>query len=324
VRRLTALVALAAVSAVAGACGDDDNDDGVTVRVAFLRAVSGFASTEPAFLSELRRAGFEAGRNLVVLGADAEEAYPDPADAAAVARRWEGEGVDLIVALSSSGALAAAESAPRTDVLFLSNDPTATGLVADEAAPGGRLTGVSFRVPADRTLSLAQRAVPGLDEIGLAFPPGDPAAVANLDAVALAAEALDITLVTSEFVDGADAPAAVAELAEAGVDALLLSTSPVATRAAPDIAVAAAEHRLPVIANNPVVDFAVVSLSPDTEELGRQLGRQAARLLNGAEPSSVPVEDPNHFLLTLDAGIAAQLGITLSADLLREANSVIG
>ena len=325
-RRAVGLTVAVALLLTAG-CADDDatGAEGDHVTVAFLRAVAGVASTEPAFLAALRGAGFVEGNNLTVLAPDADEAYPDPAEAAAAVEGWLDEGVVLIVALSSTGARVAADTAPDTNVLFLSTDPSATGLVTDEDSPEGNLTGASFRVPADRTLDLAQRAVPGLDVIGLAYPPADPAAIANRDAVAAAAESLGITLAEAEFTDGTDVAAAVAQLAAQGADALLISTSPVATRALPETGAAAEANGLPVIANTSVAaDFAILSLSPDTEELGRQLGRQAARLLAGEDASRVPVEDPNRFILTLSNLAAARRGITFSDGLVREADSVLG
>ncbi len=323
-RRLALLIV---VALVIGACGDDGSsgaDPGSDpVTIAFLRAVAGQPSTEPALLDELRAAGFVEGRNLTVVAGDPDEAYPDPTDAAAAVEAWVEDGVDLIIALSTSGAQVATETAPDVEVLFLSNDPRASGLVADEASPEGHMTGVSFRVPADRTLSLARRAVPGLDRVGLAFPLSDPAAVANRDALQTAADRLGIELVTRTFADAEDVAASVAALAGLDVDALVLSTSPSATRAFPETAAAAQAATLPVVANTSIAEFALLSLAPDTEVLGRQLGRQAARLLSGASPSAVPVEDPSRFVLTINTGVAAALGLPVDDGLLREANAVV-
>lgn len=324
-RSPTGLLAVGVVAAlVAGGCAGDAPGGEPEVTVAFLRAVGGTASTEPSFVATLRAAGYVEGDDLTLLAPDPDEAYPDPEAAAEAVERWVAEGVDLIVALSSSGALVAAETAPDVDVLFLSTDPTATGLVDDEDAPEGRLTGVSFRVPSDRTLALAQRAVPGLDAVGLAYPPSDPAALAHRDAVVAAAEELGIELLLAEFTDGVDVDDAVGELAAAGADALLVSTSPVATRALEETGTAAADRRLPVIANTTLASFALVSLTADTTELGRQLGRQAVRLLAGESPATVPVEDPNRFVLTLSSEAAAALDLELDPGLVREADAVTG
>jgi putative tryptophan/tyrosine transport system substrate-binding protein len=319
-RIVAALIAVLLVLSACATSGAEAEHDGYTI--AFLRAVSGAPSTEPTFLVELGTLGFVPDRNLRILAADPGEAYPEPDAARAAVERWMEEDVDIIVALSSSGALAASEAAPDVTTLFLSNDPTATGLVEHEDAPEGRLTGVTFRVPADRTLDLARRAVTGLESIGLAYPVEDPAAIANRDALTAAAEALGIDLLTAEFTDDTDVADAVEELADGGAGALVLSTSPTATRILPTMEAAAADVELPLIANVSLASSALISLYPDNDELGRQLARQAARLLSGSTPSAVPVEDPRRFILTVNADRASELGIELPVDLLREADEV--
>jgi putative ABC transport system substrate-binding protein len=309
-----------------GACGSDDEPAGGrpdVVEIAFLRAVPGTSSTEPEMLAELRRAGFVEGGNLTVFASAPDEVYPAEDAAADAVSGWRDAGVDLIVALSSSGAAVAQRAAPDVNILFLSNDPLSTGLVNDEQSPDGRSTGATFRVPADLTLAYAGRAMPGIERIGLAYPPDDPAAVANRDALQSAADAAGITLITATFADTDAVPQAVDELAAQGVQALLLSTSPVATRALPETQAAAEVHSLPVIANSPIADFAMLTLTPDLDELGRQLGRQASRLLSGALPATVPVEDPRDFTLTVNVGAAVAMGVEMPADLLREADLVV-
>lgn len=310
---------------VAGSCGGDGSGDPASqeVTVAFLRAVAGQPSTEPAILDELRAAGYVQGRNLTVLASDPDEAYPDREAAAQAVEGWVDEGVDLIIALSTTGAQVAADSAPDVEVLFLSNDPSASGLVEDEESPEGQMTGATYRVPADRTLALARRAVPGLRRVGLAFPPSDPAALANRDALQAAADELGIDLVTRTFTGPDDVDTAIQAIAESGVHALVISTSPSASRAIAETAAAADATRLPVVANTNLASFALLSLAPDPETLGRQLGRQAARLLRGAAPDAVPVEDPSRFVLTVNAVVARELGLELDESLLREADAVI-
>jgi putative tryptophan/tyrosine transport system substrate-binding protein len=321
-RRRAATAMVAALLAVLASCAPVEAEQEAHV-IAFLHAVPGAATPMPAVLAQLDDLGFVDGRNLVVLSGDPDDAYPDPAEARDAVRRWVDDGAELIIALSSASAAIAHEAAPRVPVLFLSNDPLATGLVRDEDTPEGMLTGVTFRVPADRTLDLARRMLGEEAVIGLAQPVDDPAGDANRDAVLAAAGDLGIRVVTATFRDGADVAEAVAELADAGVDALLLSTSPTATRALTETEEAASAHGLPVIANVSIAARAVMTLFPDGEELGRQMGRQAARLLAGSSPAAVPVEDPRRFVLVINAGEAAALGIDLPPDLLREADRVV-
>lgn len=229
----------------------------------------------------------------------------------------------MIIAYSTSGAAIARDHAPGAKVLFLANDPQAAGFVKDERRPEGRMTGVTFRIPADRMLSLARRILPGLQRIGLAYPPSDPAAVPSRDQFALAAQDQGMELISEEFTEGSDLPRAVGKLVqEHGVQLLLASVSPTATRAIPQLADASAAYRIPFAANVATAEEALLTVSPDSASIGSQLGRQAARLLNEASPASVPVEDPRQLNIGLSQKVAEGFGIQLPADVVREAVGV--
>lgn len=321
VRRLVLIVALAA--ATLAACGGDGDDAAPDRTIAFLRAVGDTDTAPSELLAELADAGWIEGENLTVLAADPDEAYATADEATAAVEGWVEDGVDLVVALSSSGAAVADEAAPDVPVLFLSTDPTATGLVSDERSPEGHLTGGTFRVPADRTLDVTLRALGRIDRLGLLWPSEDPAAGPVVDDVQRAGGSLDIEIVDRSFTDATDAAAAVEALAAEGVQAVLLANAPSTVRAFDAIKPALAVARLPAIANT-TNDFAVVTLQPDTDELYRQLGRQAVRILGGTPVADVPVEDPAGYRITVDRAAAARLGIELSADLLDLADEVRG
>lgn len=321
VRRLVLLVAV--VAATVAACGGDGDDARPDRTIAFLRAIGNTDTAQAELIGALAEAGWVEGENLTVLAADPEEAYPTADEATAAIEGWLEEGVDLVIALSSSGAAVADEAAPDVPVLFLSTDPTATGLVTDERSPEGHLTGGTFRVPADRTLDVAIRALGSLDRVGLLWPSEDPAAGPVVDDVERAGGSLGIEVVDRPFTDSSDAAAAVEALAAAGVEAVLLANAPSTVRAFDAIEPALAAARLPAIANTTNA-FALVTLQPDTDELYRQLGRQAARLLGGTPVADVPVEDPAGYRVTVDRTAAERLGIELPADLVELADEVRG
>lgn len=292
--------------------------------VGFLRAVAGTETGQSAMVDELRRAGFTPGRNLELLGADPSEAYADPEAAADTLERWRDGGLDVLVALSTSGASVAREVAPELPVVFVVNDPVAVGLVSSEDAPEGQLTGVTYQVPADRTLDIARRAIPDLTRIGFLYPVDDPAAPPHQEALAGAARSLGLAMDAEPFASADDVGRAVGVLADAGANAIVIANAPRSFGALEQINEAASERALPTIANTSVADGALVILAPDSEELFRQVGRQAVRILRGAAPSEIPVEDPRQFDVLLDADVAARLGIELPEDLVREADEVRG
>jgi len=322
-RAAAALVALA----LAAACGSGGGDAGAPPpparTIAILRAVfSGQAANQDAFLDELARVGYVEGDNLTVLGRDLAEVHAEPADAEATVRAWVDQGADLVVALSTSGARAAAAAAPGTTVLFLVNDPKSAGLVAEPRRPDGRLTGVTFRVPPDRTLDLARRALPEVGTLAIVYPPADPAALAIKDAAVDAAADLAVPLVEATFTGEDDAAAAVAAAADRGAQALWALNSPTTARFSTAIEAAAADRGLPLIANTATAT-AVVVLQPDAPSLYRQLARQAVRLLAGTPVVEVPVENPGRFVTEVNLAVAARLGVTVSPGVVAAADTVV-
>jgi putative ABC transport system substrate-binding protein len=309
---------------VAGCADSGGAEESELHRIAFLRSVATPNSpTDDAFMEELARHGYVKGLNLSVIGGGDDEVYADPEDAKAAVEDWHEQGVEVIVAYSTTGAEIARDNAPDANVLFLVNDPTVAGFVEDEARPNGSMTGVTFRIPAERMLALARRILPALRRVGLPYPPGDPAAIPSRDQFVQAAQEQGLEIVTEPFSDEADLTRAVAALAEgARVQLLLASVSPTATRALPQLADAAALFRIPFAANVGTAERALMTLSPDSRSIGQQLGRQAARLLNGATPAAVPVENPKRFRVTLSQKVASELGIVLPEDVVREADVV--
>jgi putative ABC transport system substrate-binding protein len=292
--------------------------------IAFLRAVaSGTAGNQASFLEELAQRGYVEGKNLTLLAKDAAEVHPDPADATATVRRWATEGADVIVALSTTGAQAAAVAAtPDLAVLFLVNDPVAGGLLTDERHPPGRLTGVTFRVPADRTLDVARRAFPAVTTFGVIYPPADPAAPGVREAARTAASGLGIKIVEAPFATGPDVSGAVRAVKAQGAGAIWALNTPTTFRFIAEIGKAAEQAALPVITNS-TTPIAVLTLQPDVPHLYRQMARQAIRLFAGTPVSAVPVENPAQFELEVNLVRAGALGLTIPSDVVDSAEKVI-
>ncbi|MEX2292793.1 MAG: ABC transporter substrate-binding protein [Acidimicrobiales bacterium] len=314
-----ALVALVAATA----CSSSSNNQR-PMRVAFLRSVATLDGNAP-FDRELRAKGFVLGRNLQYVQLDPEhEVHVEPEDIRRTVDEWLRDGIDLIVALSSTAAEIAANAAPQTPVLFLVNDPVAVGLVSDPARPDRNLTGVTFRIPADRTLSLARQAMPGLALIGILMPGSDPAGPPAHKAMAAAAQSAGLESTTETFSGPDDIRRAIASLHGRGAQVVVVVNAPTSIRYLSMIEPAVSAVGLPIIANTSLATQALIVLEPNVEELLGRLGRQAARLLSGISPADIPVENPTDFRVVLNSKVAAELGIpALSTDLLRQADLVV-
>lgn len=301
------LVAVVALLPAAAAC-DGGDDDVAIVQVAFLRAVP--SEGQEPLLDQLRAGGFVPGESLEFVQAEPlGETLVEPEAIEARVREWLDAGVDLIFAFSSSGAAAAAELTSNVPILFLVNDPRAVGLVDDEDAPSGNLTGATFRVPADRTLDLAVAGIPDFQHVGILVPDADPAGPPARDAMVAAAEELGLQATTESFAAEDDIERAVTALADAGAGAIVVVNTPTSVRASVAIEPVATAAGLPIVANTTFTQGATFVLEPDTAELLAQLGRQGVRILAGDDPSEIPVEDPRQFRIVLDRGQAAELDL---------------
>jgi putative ABC transport system substrate-binding protein len=306
------VLAVVLVAAALGACG---NDHSPNRTIAFLRASPVPEANTKAFLDELAASGWKEGDNLTVLARSSDEAYSDPADKLA---EWKEHGVDLVVALSTPSAMAADAALEGVPILFGVNDPIGSGLVADARKPEGQMSGVSFRVPPDRTLDIVQ-SLPSVRTVGLLWPSEDAAAKPVRAGLEEAARQLRVKLVEESFVDEGDVSDAVDRLVADGVDAIVLAASVTTVNAFDAIERATTPTKLPVIANNTACTFAAIVLSPESPEVYRQLARQANRVLKGTPIAGIPVEDPGSFVLTIRQDVMRRIGMTVPKELLDRA-----
>lgn len=309
----------AVVAALLVACGDDDGRPDRTI--AFVRTTEIAPESQAALLDELADAGWEVGENLTVLNEDPTSGFEDAESAADAVRGFVEDGADLLVALSTTAAMGAIEGAGDVPIIVLTNDPVASGIVTNPRAPTGGVTGVSFRVPADRTLDIARELVDA-DAVGLLWPATDPGAEPIVAGMRDAAESLDVPLVDARFDGDAGVAAALQEIAAAGARVVVLANAPATVRAFEAIERETQAAGLATVSNTNQNTFAVAVLAPDNLTAYRQLGRQAVRLFSGTDVEEVPLEDPGDFNLVLRPSVAQALGFEIPADLLEQADAV--
>lgn len=315
----TAILALVGAALFAACSPSEAEQQDTTATIGILRAVP--IPHHDAFVEQLRAFGWSTQDNLRILPSDTGELYETDEQAMQAIRSWQQDGLDLIIAFSTPHARLVADRTPAP-VLFVVNDPVASGLVTDLDVPEGDLTGVTWKVPADRTLDLASRSLGGISRVGYLSPQDDAAVPGHLARVLAAAQALDIEVVQATFTDPDSVAASVEMLAAADVDAIYLTSSTDTAAALEQLEQALDRHALPAISNVEFVDFAVVTVAPDLAEINRQLARQAARVLAGSDIASVPVEDPRRFVITIDRTKAASLDLPIATEVLQQADVV--
>lgn len=232
---------------------------------------------------------------------------------------------DVIVAISTPSAQAAARASRETPIVFAAvSDPIAADLLRDPAAPGGNVTGVSDHAPIKRSLDLVREVVPAARRLGVVYTPNEDNSVILVERLKKAAARHDLTVVEGRAVSATDVGMATEGLVDR-VDALYVPADNTAMAALEAIVEVAEAHDLPLLASdvNAVPRGALAALGFNYYEVGRQTGQIVARILAGEDPGSIPVEPVRQTELYVNQRAAAAMGVSLPAALIARAKRVI-
>jgi putative tryptophan/tyrosine transport system substrate-binding protein len=237
--------------------------------------------------------------------------------------------VDVIVARGNA-AIRAAQHATRTIpiVMAVSADPVAQGFVASLARPGGNLTGLST-MQADlvgKQLEMLHETVPTVSRLAVLANSTNPATLPYLRALQSAAQRLGVQLQVLEVQRQEDVAPALAAIAREAVGAFLVLTDPVVLgEARPAITAFALQQRLPAMYPWRVDTEAggLMSYGPSGPDLHTRAAYYVDRLLKGAKPADLPVEQPIKFELVINLKTAQALGLTIPSTLLFQADEVL-
>jgi putative ABC transport system substrate-binding protein len=207
------------------------------------------------------------------------------------------------------------------------NDPVALGIVASLARPGGNVTGLSLQSPdtTAKRLQLLKEIVPGAKRVGVLVNPSNSSAVTWLKELPPAAKALGVELLIFEARSPADFDGAFAEITRMRIDGLIIFDDPMLQAAAAQIVIRAATLKLPTIAGHSVVPESggLVSYGPDRLDMVRRAAILVDKILKGAKPAVLPVEQPSKFDLIVNLNTAKALGIKIPNSILVRADKVI-
>lgn len=235
----------------------------------------------------------------------------------------------VIVAWPSASVFAAAVAAPTTPVVLMNGDPLATGLVTSLARPGGLITGLS-NVSGDTTLKVIEllvEALPKLQRIGfLADSSTGPSHGSTVVAQARrAAERLRVEAVIADMAKPEDIEPAMAQLAKGKAQALVILPSVWFSGHFSTIIQAGLARRWPVVGISPGIPSqgGLFRFGPDNLALARRAAHYVDRILKGAKPGDLPIEQPTTFELILNMKTARALGIAIPPSMRLRATEVI-
>ena len=289
-------------------------------------AAAGYVPFLAAFREGLKEAGYVEGQNVAIEYRWADGNYDRlPALAAELVALK----VDLIAASGGDASSRAAKEATSTiPIVFNSgDDPVATGLVTSLARPGGNLTGISFLVVElhPKRLELLSDLVPQARVIGLLVNPDSPQTERVLRGMQEAARAKGIQLLVVKASTGSEIDAAFAALSQQAPGALVVQADPFFNSRREQLVALAAHYRVPAIYEGRQFAMAggLISYGASLTAVYRQLGIYAGKVLQGAKPADLPVQQPTAFDLVINLKTAEALGLTIPRTMLDLANEVI-
>jgi len=277
------------------------------------------------FRSGLRDLGWIEGDNLVL---DMRFAENDPARVALLTAELLALKPDVFVSGTDREARAAAAASRSIPIVFATGvDPVGLGLVESLARPGRNVTGFSVLLNElnPKRLSLLKEAFPRLEKVGVLFRDGEPSNRPALDALEVSARQAGVTLLPTGVRGGDDLEAAFERIARGGTTALLHVAHSVFFQHRQRLADLAIRHRMAVIGNSTeqADAGALLSYGADLRENVKRLAPLVDRILKGADPATIPVEQANVYELVINLRTARTLGVELPRTLLLQATRVI-
>jgi putative tryptophan/tyrosine transport system substrate-binding protein len=277
-----------------------------------------------AFVQRLRELGWIEGRTLAIDCRWAEGRFERSAE---IFGEFVQLKVDVIVTHATANAVIAKQATSVVPIVFASaGDPVGNGLVASLARPGGNITGLSFQAPdlAGKRIELMREVVPGLRRLAILANVNNPITLLEAREVQAAARTLDVEVDTLEIRRAEDIGPAIESL-KGRAQMMYVPFDPLLTTNQMRTNTLALGARLPTIAGirDYVQTGGLMSYGPNVPDLWRRAGDYVDKILRGAKPADLPVEQPTKFDLVINLITAKALGLAVPPLLLARADEVI-
>jgi len=273
------------------------------------------------FLDGLAESGYVEGENLSV---NLQNAQADFATAQTIAQKFKQNNPDLVLAIATPSAQAAANVIKDIPILITAvTDPVEAGVVDSMEKPGRNVSGTTDMNPVGQQLELIREFIPNVSDIGILYNPGEVNSVVQVDLAKEKAAEMGIELHEGTVSNSSEVSLAVSSLIDS-VDAIYVPTDNIIVSALPTVLQNANANNIPVFAseNNSVEQGAIATVGIDYYELGKQTGMMAARVLEGADPAEMPVESSSNLKLYINKTAADKINLEIPEGMLDEADQV--
>ena len=288
-------------------------------------SLSAMASRYEAFRQGLRELSYVEGKNIVIDWRSGDGKLDRlPALAAGLVRLK----VDVIVTAGPAATRAAKEATSTIPIVMAQDpDPVGNGFVASLARPGGNITGLSTVAPelSGKRVEILREVVPKLSRVAVLGTSTDPGYAQVIRELELAAKAFGVKLQYLDVLDSKELETAFRVASKGGADGVLVLTSPVFTSQQRQLAEIAVKNHLPTIFSDAryVEAGGLMTYGVSFLDLDRRAAVYVDKILKGAKPADLPVEQPTKFEFIINLRAAKQIGLTIPPNVLARADKVI-
>ena len=323
----TRLAVVAAVLLLAGPVAAEAQQAAKVYRIGFVSPASPNIETSQAFRQGIRELGYVEGRNVIIEARYAEAQSERLPDLVAEVLRLK---VDVLVVASTPGALAAKSATTTVPIVFAGIiDPVGLGIVASLARPGGNITGATFGVGgsgfAGKWVELLKETVPTMSHAAVLSNSTNPAMAPLVREIQAAALILNVKLNVLYAGNAADLDRAFASFGATGAKGIIVVNDPFFVANHVKLVQFAASKRIPAIYFTGLFADAggLLAYGGSLEDSWRRAATYVDKILKGAKPADLPIEQPTRFELVVNLKSAKALGIAIPNSVLLRADRVI-
>ncbi|SHF84112.1 putative ABC transport system substrate-binding protein [Desulfacinum infernum DSM 9756] len=297
-------------------------DKMITIGISQIVEHPALDAARQGFIDALAKHGYVEGKNVTY---DIQIAQGNMATANSIAKALVGKKVDLIHSIATPTSQACVNATKEIPIIISSvTDPVGAGLVESLERPGGNVTGTTDRSPVDRQVDLILEVVPNLKKLGFIYNSGEDNSISSLNQLKEECAKRGIEVVEATVSNSSGVFMAAKSLV-GRVDAIHIPTDNTVVSAFESVVKVCEDNKVPLFAADidSVPRGAIAALAIDYYRLGLQSGEMAVRVLQGADPATMPVETLKDLNLYVNTQAAERMGVKLPEAVVKRADKVL-
>lgn len=321
---LCLLMAAMMMVTVLGGCKAEaptaDNGDKLKIGVVQITEHPSLDTIRESFMEEMKALGYDESKVIF----DVKNAQGEQTNLSTICKKFVGDKSDMIVAIATPTAQAAAATTTDIPVLFSAvTDPVAAKLVEDPNAPSGNVTGTSDAIPVDQVLELCKQLTPDVKKIGFLYTSSEINSQVTVQKAMEIAKTMGYECKEASISESSELQQAAESLAN-DVDAIYTPIDNTIATAMQVLSKVGKDRKIPIYvgADSMVVDGGFATVGIEYTELGKKTAQMAKEILEGKPVREVPVATLDHFATFINQSTADAIGVTISDDVKASATIV--